>query len=113
MYRHQLNSGPERHRTAPSMSSLTNDNLRSNLHRELVESGKRDQLVELLRARLIESGWRDDLKAYTKERIQSRETTMSVDEVIKEVGPHARATVPDKVKTELLALVSTFIEDNM
>ncbi|KAK3820435.1 MAG: transcription factor e(y)2-domain-containing protein [Benniella sp.] len=95
------------------MSSVTNDQLRSVLYRELVESGKRDQLVELLRARLIDSGWRDDLKAYTKEVIQSREQAMSVDEIIKEVSPHARASVPDKVKTELLTQISTFIEDTL
>ncbi|KAF8937419.1 transcription factor e(y)2-domain-containing protein [Dissophora ornata] len=95
------------------MSTATNDHLRSNLHRELVESGKRDQLVELLRARLIESGWRDDLKAYTKDKIQSRENTMSVDEIIKEVSPHARASIPDKVKTELLTQISAFVEDTL
>ncbi|KAF8944795.1 hypothetical protein BGZ47_003689 [Haplosporangium gracile] len=91
----------------------SNDHLRSNLYRELVASGKRDQLVELLKSRLIESGWRDDLKAYTKERINSKDSAQSVDEIIKDVSPHARATVPDKVKTELLAQISAFIEDNM
>ncbi|KAI1312214.1 hypothetical protein EDD11_003199 [Mortierella claussenii] len=95
------------------MSSVADDQLRSNLHRELVESGRRDQLVELLRARLIESGWRDELKAHTKEKIQSRETSMSVDEIIKEVSPHARASIPDKVKTELLAQISAFVEENL
>ncbi|KAG0068657.1 hypothetical protein BGZ89_004324 [Linnemannia elongata] len=89
----------------------SNDHLRSNLHRELVASGKRDQLVELLKSRLIESGWRDDLKAYTKERINSKDSAQSVDEIIKDVSPHAR--VPDKVKTELLAQISAFVEDNM
>ncbi|KAG0006604.1 hypothetical protein BGZ65_006184 [Modicella reniformis] len=95
------------------MSSVTNDQLRSILYRDLVESGRRDQLVELLRARLIDSGWRDDLKAYTKEKIQSRENTMSVDEIIEEVSPHARDSVPDKVKTELLTQISAFIEDTL
>ncbi|KAG0379040.1 hypothetical protein BGX24_001901 [Mortierella sp. AD032] len=66
----------------------SNDHLRSNLHRELVASGKRDQ-------------------------IQSKESAQSVDEIIKDVSPHARATVPDKVKTELLAQISAFVEDNM
>ncbi|KAG0365783.1 transcription factor e(y)2-domain-containing protein [Gamsiella multidivaricata] len=95
------------------MSSVTNDHLRSNLHREFVESGKREQLVDLLRAKLIESGWRDDLKVYTREKIQSRENTMTVDEIIKEVSPHARATIPDKVKMELLTQISAFIEDTL
>ncbi|KAI8346447.1 transcription factor e(y)2-domain-containing protein [Mortierella sp. GBAus27b] len=95
------------------MSSATNDQLRSILFKELVDSGRRDQLVDLLRARLIDSGWRDDLKAHIKERIQSKEHTMSVDEIIKEVSPHARASVPDKVKTELLTQISTFIEDTL
>ncbi|KAF9101363.1 Transcription and mRNA export factor eny2 [Mortierella sp. GBA35] len=93
--------------------SSNNDLLRANLHRELVASGKRDQLVELLKARLIESGWRDDLKAHTREIIQAKENNLSVDEIIKEVSPHARATVPDKVKTELLAQISAFVEDNL
>ncbi|KAG0050341.1 hypothetical protein BGZ83_004885 [Gryganskiella cystojenkinii] len=65
------------------MSSLSNDQLRANLHRELVESGKRDH----------------------------RDTPVSVDELIKEVSPHARATIPDKVKTELLAQISAFVEE--
>ncbi|KAF9110716.1 hypothetical protein BGX27_005978 [Mortierella sp. AM989] len=71
------------------------------------------RLVELLRARLIDSGWRDDLKAYTKEKIQSKENNMSVDEIIKEVSPHARATIPDKVKTELLTQISAFVEETL
>ncbi|ORZ06746.1 transcription factor e(y)2-domain-containing protein [Lobosporangium transversale] len=95
------------------MSSVTSDHLRSNLHRELVESGKRDQLVELLRAKLIDSGWRDDLKAYTREKIQSKDSSMTVDEIIKEVSPYARATIPDKIKTELLTQISAFVEENL
>ncbi|KAF9586007.1 Transcription and mRNA export factor eny2 [Lunasporangiospora selenospora] len=93
--------------------SSTSDHLRANLHRELVESGRRDQLVELLRARLTDSGWRDDLRTYTKEKIQSKETSVSVDEIIKEVSPHARATIPDKIKAELLTQISAFIEDSL
>ncbi|GJJ78466.1 enhancer of yellow 2 transcription factor [Entomortierella parvispora] len=95
------------------MSSLTNDQLRANLHRELVESGKRDQLLELLRARLFESGWRDDLKKHTKDTIYARDTPVSVDELIKEVSPHARATIPDKIKAELLTQISAFVEETL
>ncbi|KAF9387695.1 hypothetical protein CPB97_002219 [Podila verticillata] len=95
------------------MSTVTNDHIRSNLHRELVESGKRDQLVELLRARLIESGWRDELKTYTKEKIQAREKMPSVDEAIREVSPHARSSIPDNIKAELLAKINAFVEDNL
>ncbi|KAF9976612.1 hypothetical protein BGZ73_008215 [Actinomortierella ambigua] len=76
--------------------SSSNDQLRANLHRELVESGKRDQY---------------DLQLHYI--LRSKEKIPSVDDLIVQVNPQARATVPDKVKAELLRDISAFVEDAM
>ncbi|KAG0264772.1 hypothetical protein DFQ27_001044 [Actinomortierella ambigua] len=93
--------------------SASNDQLRANLHRELVESGKRDQYDIRPRCQGMDISHLE--RRTTKPRdlyiLRSKEKIPSVDDLIVQVNPHARATVPDRVKAELLRDISAFIED--
>jgi len=66
-----------------------------------------------LRQKLIESGWKDELKNYCKELIQNKGLDrITVEDLVEELKPRARATVSAKAKEELLARIKTFIENN-
>ena len=77
---------------------------------QLQESGEKDRMKELLRKRLFECGWHDDLKAHCKEVIKSKGMEkIEVDDLVREITPHGRGTVPESVKAELLSKIQHFI----
>ncbi|KAL0642590.1 hypothetical protein Bca4012_040880 [Brassica carinata] len=102
---------------------------------KLVESGEKENLMELVRDRLVESGWKDEMRiacSYIRFRFQllmfSQTVEMSnitfkyrehvkkkgrkdvtVDELIRAITPKGRASVPDAVKEELLDRIQNFI----
>lgn len=77
----------------------------------MIETGEKERLKELLRQKLIESGWRDDLKEFCKEVIRNKGLEkITVDELVAEITPRGRATVPDEVKTELLQNIRKFLQ---
>jgi enhancer of yellow 2 transcription factor len=97
-----------------------------------------NRLKELLRQKLAESGWRDQLKEHCKVFARSpppfahpvaaqpshpvllpqnvlREKgleAISVEELVKEITPRGRATVPDSLKAELLQRIRKFLAEN-
>ena len=103
------------------------DAVRTTIMQKLVETGEKERLKELLRQKLIECGWRDELKEYCKgarallaprkmtcfcaEVIRSKGLEkITVDELVAEITPRGRATVPDEVKTELLQSIRKFLQ---
>jgi enhancer of yellow 2 transcription factor len=93
------------------------------------------RLKELLRLKLAESGWRDQLKEHCKvlpclppyvamlrgltpilfDQTVLREKgldAISVEELVKEITPRGRATVPDSLKAELLQRIRKFLAEN-
>lgn len=66
----------------------------------------------------METGWKDELKNYCKgnfqlELIRNKGLDkITVPDLVEELKPRARATVPAKAKEELLARIKTFIENN-
>lgn len=58
-------------------------------------------VTELVQTRLIESGWTDQVKLACRNAILEKRNP-TVDELITEITPKARAMVPDAVKRELL-----------
>jgi enhancer of yellow 2 transcription factor len=85
--------------------------VRATIMERLIESGEKERLMELLRSRLVECGWRDEVKAYTKDLIKNRGIQkLTVEQLVAEVTPRARATVPEKVKTELIQNIKTFLQ---
>ena len=76
---------------------------RQKINQQLIESGEKEKLQEMLRARLVECGWRDDLKDYAREIVKEKGVdNVTVDELVTDLTPRARSTVPDEVKKELL-----------
>ena len=77
---------------------------------QLEESGQKEQLKELLRKRLLECGWHEDLKAHCKDVIKSKGMEkIEVEDLVREITPHGRTTVPASVKAELLSKIQQFI----
>eukprot|EP00957_Ditylum_brightwellii_P077353 5877961-Ditylum_brightwellii.AAC.1 len=70
---------------------------REELMRRLEETGEKEHLKQVLRAKLIECGWRDEMKDRAKESIRSRGgiTKVTVDELVADLLPRGRASVPD------------------
>ncbi len=65
----------------------------------------------LLREKLVECGWRDQLKAHCKEVIKNKGLEkITVEDLVAEITPRGRATVPDAVKAELLQKIRDFLK---
>ena len=97
------------------MSQTKRENVaRQRINQKLTETGEKEKLKEALRERLIECGWKDDLKQYAKEIVKERGVdNVTVDDLISELTPHARKTVPDEVKKELLERIRNFLTEDM
>lgn len=69
-------------------------------------SDKREELTEILRSRLIECGWRDQVANMCRNLIHKHGVEhIRLEQIISEVRPRARQTVPEHVKTELLEMI--------
>ena len=89
------------------------EQVRATINQKLVETGEKDKLKELLRNKLIECGWRDELKAYCKDVIKNKGLEkITVEELVAEITPRGRATVPDAIKAELLQRIRKFLQAN-
>lgn len=87
------------------------DAVRQSIMQKLIETGEKERLKEMLRKKLIECGWRDELKEYCKEVIRSKGLEkITVDELVAEITPRGRATVPDEVKAQLLQSIRKFLQ---
>merc|ERR1711935_1281127 len=83
--------------------------MRAAINQQLTESGEKEHLKQMIRERLREHGWADNLKQYTKELVASKGEQITVDELVSEITPRARSTVPDEVKKELLTRIRGFL----
>ncbi|CEO96135.1 Transcription and mRNA export factor ENY2 [Plasmodiophora brassicae] len=82
----------------------------STINARLTESGERDQLKELLRARLVECGWKDALTVHCEELIKRKGLEkMTIDDLVKEITPLGRSSVPETVRMELLQRIRKFL----
>jgi len=71
---------------------------------------QKTRLRKLLEKRLVESGWVDSLKEYCKDAIASKGLEkIKVEDLVKEIAPRGRATVPDEIKSEILNEIRTFV----
>jgi enhancer of yellow 2 transcription factor len=70
-------------------------------------------LEDYLRQKLIESGWKDELKNYCKEQIRQKGLEkITIEELTDILYVRGQATVPNKVKEELLQKLKGFFEEN-
>eukprot|EP00088_Acartia_fossae_P030875 TRINITY_DN31848_c0_g1_i1.p1 TRINITY_DN31848_c0_g1~~TRINITY_DN31848_c0_g1_i1.p1 ORF type:complete len:103 (-),score=20.67 TRINITY_DN31848_c0_g1_i1:426-710(-) len=85
-------------------------NIKTSIEQRLIESGEKERLKEHLRCRLNECGWRESLKLHAKEVIKEKGlSNLSVEDLVKEITPKGRQTVPDVVKKELLVKIQSFL----
>ena len=87
------------------------EQIRDTIMAKLVETGEKDKLKELLRDRLISCGWRDELKEHCKTVIRQKGLEkVTVEELVSEITPKGRATIPEEVKAELLQRIRKFLQ---
>merc|ERR1712072_578595 len=87
--------------------------LRESINQKLNSTGEKERLKDLLREKLLESGWRDQLKKHCAEVIRRKGLDeITLEGLVDEITPHARETVPDVVKMELLRRIRKFLHDN-
>lgn len=84
--------------------------VRATIEEKLVETGEKDRLRKLLRKRLIEYGWRDQLRKDCQEIIKNKGTEkITVDDLVREIMPKGKATIPEKVKEEIMEKLQKFL----
>ena len=89
---------------------MSSQELKSTIHTKLVQSGEKEKLKEHLRQRLIECGWRDQLKLKAKDLIRERGLeNFKLEDLVRDITPSARSSVPDTVKRELLVKIKEFL----
>ena len=67
--------------------------------------------MQSLRAQLIESGWRDEMKEIARESIRNHGLSrVTVDEIVSEILPRGKSSVPENVKADLLEGVRNFMK---
>lgn len=81
------------------------------LEQRLRESGEEQRLEDYLRQKLIESGWKDDLKRHCKDLIRKKGLEkVTIDELVDELIVRGRATVPNKIKEDLIARIKNYFD---
>jgi len=84
--------------------------IRATINQKLIETGEKDRLKDLLRTKLVECGWRDEMKTYCREVIKSKGLeNVTVEELVADITPRGRSTVPNNVKAELLQRIRKFL----
>ncbi|CAJ1398759.1 unnamed protein product [Effrenium voratum] len=69
---------------------------------KLQETGERERLKEYIIGHLNECGWREDLKKQCVDFIQNKGVEqVSLEEMIADIAPRGRATLPEKLKVEV------------
>lgn len=87
---------------------------RQRINQRLTESGEKERIQELLRVRLIECGWREDLKSHARGMVREKGVdNVTVDDLVAEITPKARSSVPDEVKKELLDHIKSFLSEKL
>jgi enhancer of yellow 2 transcription factor len=97
----------------PEERKKREDLIRDVIMAKLVESGEKDKLKEFLRERLALVGWQDEMKEFAKDVIRRKGTEkISVEELVTEIIPHGRSTIPKDIKDDLLQRVRNFLQQS-
>mmetsp|Transcript_63875 Transcript_63875/g.152336 ORF Transcript_63875/g.152336 Transcript_63875/m.152336 type:complete len:113 (-) Transcript_63875:156-494(-) len=83
------------------------------LSRKLSESGERDRLKQYIVTTLNQCGWREEMKKQCTEIIKAKGAeNITMEDIMNELAPRGRTSVPDDLKTELFNRLRTFAEEN-
>ncbi|CAE7459779.1 ENY2 [Symbiodinium necroappetens] len=81
------------------------------LDMKLEETGEREQLKQYIISHLNECGWREELKKQCVEFIQNRGVEkVTLEDMINDIAPKGRASLPEKLKVEVFNRLRTFAE---
>ncbi|GKV14748.1 hypothetical protein SLE2022_232520 [Rubroshorea leprosula] len=84
--------------------------LQESVNIKMIQSGEKERLKDLLRERLAECGWEDEMRALCRGFMRNKVTnSVKLDDLINEITPKGKETVPDNVKAELLQRIRSFI----
>jgi enhancer of yellow 2 transcription factor len=94
-----------------SLSTTDEAEFRARLYERLEASGELAKLRQLVVERLQSGGWEDELKAKCKDAIRSRGIeNITLDALVEELTPMARASVPPQVKAEVMERIRHLME---
>ncbi|CAE7435575.1 ENY2 [Symbiodinium sp. CCMP2592] len=81
------------------------------LDMKLEETGEREQLKQYIISHLNECGWREELKKQCVEFIQNKGVEkVTLEDMINDIAPKGRASLPEKLKVEVFNRLRTFAE---
>mmetsp|Transcript_26494 Transcript_26494/g.26740 ORF Transcript_26494/g.26740 Transcript_26494/m.26740 type:complete len:102 (+) Transcript_26494:95-400(+) len=87
------------------------DEVRQAIMKKLIDTGEKDRLKDTLRERLLACGWREEMKEFCKEVIRRKGLEkVTVEELVAEITPKGRATIPEEIKGELLQKIRKFLQ---
>lgn len=88
--------------------------IREKLYAKLASSGELDRLKQMVEERLQATGWEDELRKRCKEAIRQRGFEhISLDALVEELTPMARATVPQQVRMEVMDRIRQLVESSV
>ncbi|KAH8553575.1 enhancer of yellow 2 transcription factor [Umbelopsis sp. PMI_123] len=94
--------------------SVSNADLKAAIDRRFVLSGERSRLLDFVKQRLAETGWNDALYAHCSDSFKARGIeNVSMDNLLAEFSDHARASVHENIKKELLVQIKQFLDANL
>ena len=80
---------------------------------KLRESGEWARLKQLIVERLASSGWKDNLKEDCIDFIKRKGVEkITINEIVAEIAPRGRSSVPDSIKAEVVAALKVFADEN-
>mmetsp|Transcript_7854 Transcript_7854/g.18325 ORF Transcript_7854/g.18325 Transcript_7854/m.18325 type:complete len:113 (+) Transcript_7854:62-400(+) len=84
----------------------------NNLNQRLTETGERDRIKQFVVTTLNECGWREEMNKHCIEIIKAKGAeNITVEDIMSELAPFARTSVPDSLKTQLLSRLREFAEE--
>ncbi|KAM0756001.1 hypothetical protein T439DRAFT_351730 [Meredithblackwellia eburnea MCA 4105] len=83
--------------------------LQAALKARLIQSG---EMLGVLKTKLDEAGWEDKLRSTAREKARGQEPP-SLNNLVKELEPHALETVPVNVRKEIEDMLQKFVEKNV
>jgi enhancer of yellow 2 transcription factor len=79
------------------------DEHQKNLMKHIILTGEKDRTKDWAREQLLECGWRQHILSLCTEIVKNRGLdTITMDDMIEEVLPRARAAIPAEIKTAIL-----------
>ncbi|KAF0698258.1 Aste57867_11115 [Aphanomyces stellatus] len=92
---------------------LRDEQVKETINQKLIESGEKEKLKEILRQKLIECGWRDEMRVHCKDVIKTKGIDqITVEDLVEEITPKGRASVPDSIKADMLERIRLFLESS-